>query len=203
MDGLVSRAPMKTIYLFRHGEVEDAYRDRVRGSGTDCLLSPDGERMSIVNAQFLVRENIQTVITTGMKRTDFVGEYLRKHHGIDYRIEPRLKEMSLGKWEGQLLVDVNAAHPDEAKQFVADPLSGMFPGLENVSLYEERVLSAWNDILNDDAESIGIIAHGITNTVILRMVAGQRHPLKQTIGCMNHIHSGPPAQIIKTNIVLY
>jgi broad specificity phosphatase PhoE len=194
---------MKTIYLFRHGEVEDAYRDRVRGSGTDCVLSPEGEKMSIANVQFLIKAGIRVVITTGMKRTDYVGELLSKKHGIAHRVEPRLKEMHLGKWEGQLLADVNAAHPEEAKKFIADPLSGVFPDVEDASKYRERILSAWNDILRHDEEKAAVVAHGITNTVILGAVSGQPHPLKQIIGCMNEIAVGPPSSLVQTNVVLY
>lgn len=194
---------MKRIYLFRHGEVEDAYRDRVRGSGTDCLLSPDGERMSIVNAQFLASSGIQAIFTTGMKRTDYVGEYLSQQHGITHRVDPRLKEMSMGKWEGRLLKEVNAAHPEAALKFLADPLSGAYPGLEDASEYEARVLSAWEEILSSDVERVGIVAHAITNTVILRAILGQRVPLKQIIGCMNEIAIEPPAKLVQTNVVLY
>lgn len=193
---------MKTIYLFRHGEVEDAYRDRVRGAATDCLLSPDGERMSIANAQFLIECGVKEIITTGMRRTDFVGEFLSKNHAISHSVDTRLREMHMGKWEGRLLKEVNAAHPEEALRFVADPLSGVFPDLEDVTLYQNRVLEAWQDILDTDSEQLAVIAHGITNSVILSAITQTRYPLKQTIGCMNEI-SICPIQLKRHNVILY
>lgn len=195
---------MKTIYLFRHGEVEDAYRTRVRGGATDCLLSPEGEAMSVANAQFIARAGIQAVVTTGMRRTDFVGELLSREHGIPHRVDVRLREMLLGVWEGAPLAELKAAHPAEAAQFSADPLCGAFPGLEDATAFQGRVLDAWAQVLAHDEERIGVVAHGITNTVILRAVAGDiPYALNQTIGCMNEIAVMPPPRIVQANVVLY
>ncbi len=195
---------MKTVYLFRHGEVEDHYRNRVRGGATDCLLSAAGERMSIANAQFIVREKIELIVTSGMKRTDYVGEYTASEHKIPHLPDNRLREMDMREWEGKLLDDVNAAHPDAAKLFAGDPLCGAFPGLENPADYRQRVLGAWNDILSRDEERIAIIAHGITNAVILRSILDDMpYGLKQKIGCMNEIVIDPPPRLIRENVLLY
>ncbi len=195
---------MKTIYLFRHGEVEDAYCDRLRGGSTDCLLSPNGEIMSLENLRFIVAAGVQAVITTGLKRSDFVGERSKEVYGITHHRDERLKEMHLGKWEGQPLVEVNAAHPEAARQFVLNPLCGLFPGLENADVYQQRVMAGWADVLVRPEERIAVVAHGITNAVILRSIAGiGAGALKQTIGCMNEIHVDPPPRVVRQNVVLY
>lgn len=195
---------MKTVYLFRHGDVEDAFRDRIRGGGTDCLLSDTGERMSLMNVEFLVRNNVQKVITSGMKRTNYIGEYLAKNYGIEHEADDRLKEMHMGEWEGTLVSEAHIRHPNESKAFLADPLSGVFPGLEDVSVYQKRILDAWEDAMRTNVERIAVIAHGITNAVILRSVLGTNaHPLTQTIGCMNEILVGPPPTLKQENVILY
>lgn len=195
---------MKTIYLLRHGEVEDAYKDRTRGSGTDCLLSPAGKRMSLINARFLVLNRVQRVITSGMKRSDYLGKYLSRHYGINHEIDTDFRELGLNEWEGRLFDDIKKAHPEASAKFMANPLSGAFPGMEDPVECERRVLAAWERALEADIQEQAIVAHGVINTVILRAIAKLREfPLLQEIGCMNEIVVEPPPKLVRTNVLLY
>ncbi len=160
--------------------------------------------MSVVNAQFLLRQQVQRIITSGMKRSDYLGKLLSRQHGIPHETDADFREIGLNEWEGLLFDDIKKAHPEASARFMANPLSGAFPGMEDPAKYESRVLSAWQRALSADVQRLAVVAHGVTNTVILRAIAKQReYALLQEIGCMNEILVEPEPKLVRTNVVLY
>ena len=193
----------KTIYLFRHGAVEEAYDGRCRGS-TDCELSEQGMLMAQANAEFLIRQKIDAIVTTGMKRTDYMGKLVVEALDIPNITYPELAEMRLGKWEGQRWDAICKETPELYAAFSRDPLSVHVPSAEDPEDYRKRVIDGWQRITEYPASSIGVNSHRITNAIILAHIRQTTAKLEQEAGCMNEIEvTDDGARIVRENVILF
>lgn len=194
----------KEIFLFRHGDVEDRYKKRFRGA-LDVNLSPLGEQMSQANAKFLVEKPVDVVITSGLKRTDFVGKLVAAQ-GIRHEVEPRFAEARFGEWEGKSWAEVTALFPEAAKTYKQDFLNMQFPGGEAVVDLRTRLLGAWNDVLSRPESRIAIIGHSTGNGCLMSHFKNMTFAKvgMQIIGSFHEIHVTPQGlNIITEDRILY
>lgn len=194
---------MKKIYVFRHGEVEEAFRTKIRGRRIDCDLSPEGKSMSLHNAKWLLQKKISHVITTGLQRTDYVGSLvIEMSEKIIHIVDPDLQEMDMGKWDGEEWDHVKEQFPKETTAFFQDPMSVKIPKAETSHTFKERILHAWKNALQKKGD-IAIVSHGLVNMVLLQHITGRATIDMQKIGCMNEIHIDKHPQLMKENVILY
>ncbi len=199
-----SHCEPRTVYLFRHGEVDHKYKKRFRGV-IDCDLSPEGDRMSQVNAEFLVLEKVDKVITTGLRRADRVGQLVAKG-GIPHEINTGFREAQFGKWEGMSWDEVRIQFPEEARRYHAEFRTLRFPGGESVEEIQKRVLAAWDSVVNSTFSKIAIVGHSTTNYCLMSHLRGRAFEQigLQTIGSFHEIRlEGTKTQILRENVVLY
>src|SRR5688500_10576509 len=91
------------VLLVRHGESAPADPDKpfplVDGHG-DPPLDPVGEEEAERLANRLAGERIDAIYVTSLCRTAQTAAPLAKRLGIEPRVEPDLREVFLGEWEG-------------------------------------------------------------------------------------------------------
>jgi broad specificity phosphatase PhoE len=162
----------KTIYVFRHGAVEERYRKCFRGQ-LDCALSQEGERSSDAMAFVLLDEHAQVVVTTGLLRTDVVGE-IGAGLGILHIVDERFCEADFGDWQTKTWSEIEAKCPRDAAAYLQDPDSFAFPGGEAMADVRARVAAAWEDLLERDAERIGLVAHSLVIACLCANLRAQR-----------------------------
>jgi broad specificity phosphatase PhoE len=183
---------MRIVYLFRHGAVEEKYRKRFRGI-LDYPLSEEGKRMSMANADFLVKEGIDFVITTGRIRTDFVGDYLAKHR-IPHEKDERFREIHFGLWEGKTWEEIEREFPEECTMYERDLDQLRFPKGESAEEVQARVVAAWNDLLRREFKKAAVIGHATSNACLLAHIYGisLNEMRSQTTGEMTEIRIADP-----------
>lgn len=88
------------------------------------------------------------------------------------RIDPRLREMSFGDWEGRTSAELLAADGDRLTRFWRNPLENPPPGGDNLRDVHTRLQGFWHDTLNSHrpGERVLIIAHGGVIRVLLSLV---------------------------------
>lgn len=195
----------KTILLFRHGEVEAKYQKKFRGR-INCELSDTGKHMSEVNAKFIEMENIDQVVTTGLKRTDYVGELVKKA-GMPWSVDPRFREADFGEWEGKAWEEVQKNYPTEVKCYRENFMNHKFPGGEAVSAIVKRLHEAWKEWLLQDFKKIAIISHSTSNGCLMQDLTGKgiMELGLQTIGSFHEIavSNDGKASVVRMNVILY
>ncbi len=102
-----SRPPGATeVLLVRHGESRAATADApfplVDGHG-DPELHANGQEQARCVALRLANENIAAVYVTNLRRTAETAAPLCRELGITPIVEPDLREVFLGAWEGGIL----------------------------------------------------------------------------------------------------
>jgi broad specificity phosphatase PhoE len=194
----------RTIYLFRHGEVEDAYKDRFRGC-TDCKLGPEGVEMSVRNLRFLAENGVRTIITSGLRRTDFVGERLARF-GAAHHVDTGFQEIHLGDWEGQRIDDIKRSHPDLIQRFFGGDLDIVIPGgTETPRQARQRSVDAWNRRLAEHHDhDLAIIAHGGVLAYLLSHLKNAPAVFHHDLGSMTEILiDGDTATVVRENVMVH
>lgn len=100
------------VHLLRHGEVAELTSRVVRGQ-MDAALSPRGEAQGDALARSLARHEPRpdVVWTSDLVRCRTLAERIAGEHGLVARVDARLREQSMGAWEGRTWAEITAAEP--------------------------------------------------------------------------------------------
>ncbi|ACL71733.1 histidine phosphatase family protein [Thioalkalivibrio sulfidiphilus] len=124
------------IDLLRHGEPEGG--QRYRGCGIDDPLSETGwaQMRAAVQANAASWDHI---ITSPMRRCREFAEALSRERGIALSVEPGLREVGFGSWEGRSPEVIKAESLDEYLAFYNDPVGARPAGAEPLDAFARRV----------------------------------------------------------------
>jgi probable phosphoglycerate mutase len=157
------------ILLVRHGESRAATPGNpfplVDGHG-DPELAETGREQAIRVGERLRHLAIDAIYVTTLCRTQETAAPLCKHLGIEPVVEPDLREVHLGQWEGGLF---------RIKAYESDPIYlkmqeeerwDVIPGAESLSSLKERVQRGLSKIAKAHPDQLvvavvhgGVIAH--------------------------------------------
>jgi alpha-ribazole phosphatase/probable phosphoglycerate mutase len=156
-----------TIDLLRHGDVAGGVR--LLGQCDDPLSELGWAQMrSLLHSKSPPWE---TIITSPLQRCSAFASELAKRYSLRLVEDPRLKEIGLGRWEGQLISDLFAKEGGRMQRFRSHPMGAQAPGGESYQAFEERIFKAWDVLLETYAGAhCLLIAHGGSIRVILRRI---------------------------------
>lgn len=151
------------VYLVRHGKPEGGVRYR---GATDDPLSAEGRvRMEQAIASCGA---FNAIVTSPLRRCADFAIPLAERSATPLTVEPGLREMHFGEWEGQTPQALMATCPELLRQFWEDPLAHPPPGAEPFDAFRARVIAAWHAQLAAlEGRSSLLIVHGGTVRVIL------------------------------------
>ncbi len=161
--------PHTLIDLMRHGEPVGGRR--YRGHGIDDPLSEKGWQQM----WRAVPENPpwQAVISSPLLRCREFAEALAAKHRLPLHIEPRLREVGFGKWEGKTPEDIQRQWPQDYQAFYRDPVGSRPAAAEPLDEFAARVGSAFGDILNRHrGQHVLIVAHAGVNRALITHCLG-------------------------------
>jgi broad specificity phosphatase PhoE len=165
-------APAAVIYLFRHGEVEQAETRRFIGH-LDVPLSARGERQSTAQAARLSAVKLDAVFASDLVRARRTGEIIGAPHGLVPTLVPALREMSMGRWDGLTAAEIQAREPARFAEWMARVGEFPFPEGESVPDLDARAWPAFESIAEAHAgRAVAVVAHGGTNRTLLCRVLG-------------------------------
>ncbi|MEC9314315.1 MAG: alpha-ribazole phosphatase family protein [Pseudomonadota bacterium] len=154
------------IDLLRHGEVEGG--EQYRGQ-TDLALSPGGWMQ--LRSQIPVNLPWQQIVTSPLLRCADFAEDLARQSGLLLAYEPRLTERSMGEWEGRSAAELRQQNNAAVDAYYRDPVSFTPPGAEPLVAFQQRVLAAWHDLLQDHPQRhLLVVTHAGCIRVILAQV---------------------------------
>ena len=146
----------------------------VEGQG-DPPLSELGHAQAATSAERLVGEPIGALYATSMQRTQQTVAPLAGHLGLDVGIEPGLREVHLGEWEGGLLRQKAAAGHPVYERMHAEERWDIIPGAESNETFAGRCLSALERIADRHPDELVLCTvHGGVIGVVLANIARSR-----------------------------
>lgn len=185
---------MAKVILVRHGESVWNSERRIQGS-RDPELSPRGRRQTDLLVSHLrthLTPTVAAIVTSPLRRAAQTADQMAAAYRIPVVREPDLREMSLGRWEGMTVAEIQAAYPGGYEQWLEDPLASPAPGGEDLRAFERRVVGALERMrgAHPGADLI-VVSHGGVIKALLCFALGLdvRHlfRLKQDNTAVNRI----------------
>ena len=183
------RPPGSTeLLLVRHGESEPMVPGkpfpRVDGHG-DPALAPVGRRQADLLADRLSGHPVDAIYVTTLRRTVQTAAPLAARLGIEPRVEPDLREVHLGEWEGGIYRQRVAEGDPLAVRMYVEQRWDVIPGAESAESLRERVRGALDRIVAAHPdERVVVVCHGGVIGEILAQVA-QTERAFTFVGCDN------------------
>lgn len=164
----------RRIFLVRHGETDWNLAGRLQG-GHDIPLNDLGCEQAASLARVIERLAGDVVpldyIASPLSRTAQTMAILRAELGLppdEFRREPRLKEISFGRWEGYTWTELKRRDPASVADHRANPWHYRPPGGESYSDLSARVMAAMGEIARDAV----VVTHGGVVRAILHALTG-------------------------------
>lgn len=177
------------IWFIRHGEVATDHIGTFTGS-TDVPLSDVGRHQAQAIAGFLADAYVDAIVSSPLARAQQTAAPLVEQSGQDVRIEPALREMDFGEWEGLRWDQIEDRDPQAAARFAAAEHHKTFPGGEDTQGFMERVMPAFDALVDEYAgKSLVVFAHAGVNRAFLSRITGLPYldtfVFAQDYGCVN------------------
>jgi broad specificity phosphatase PhoE len=135
------------IDLIRHGMPEGG--NRIRGHGVDDPLSPLGWAQMRETAAAV--DDWHAIVSSPLARCRAFAEWLAAERRLPLAIDPDLREVGFGSWEGLSRDVLRRDHGAEFAAFYDDPVNRRPPGAEPLADFGDRVGAALDRVLADHA----------------------------------------------------
>ena len=153
---------MTTLLLARHGETDWNRELRIQGS-SDIELNELGRRQAQFLAQELTDVDLDAIYASDLSRARTTAAAVAATHGLEVRLDPRLRERSFGSWEGLTREDI-----------ALFPAGSRHDG-ETDDEVRERVLAAVQEIAAaHPGEQVLIVSHGAALNTLWHHALGVR-----------------------------
>jgi alpha-ribazole phosphatase/probable phosphoglycerate mutase len=90
----------------------------------------------------------QVIISSPLQRCMAFAEELSERHGIPLEVDPRLKELGYGVWDGKTHEEITRYDPGLLQRFYRDPMTHRPDDAEGLGDFRSRIASAWNEIIS-------------------------------------------------------
>jgi 2,3-bisphosphoglycerate-dependent phosphoglycerate mutase len=168
-----------TVLLVRHGESAPAHPDRpfplVDGHG-DPALDPVGVKQAELLADRLQHEDLAAIYVTTLGRTHETAAPLAARTGLTPIVEPDLREVFLGEWEGGEIRARAVAGDPLFQQIFAEERWDVIPGAETHDAFDERVWRGFQRIVAAHADQrVMVVSHaGVIGQLLHRVTHSRR-----------------------------
>ncbi len=166
------------LLIVRHGESAPARPDRpfplADGHG-DPELAPEGRWQAEQLGVRLAKETIDAVYVTTLRRTHETAAPLAGRLGIEPTVEPELREVFLGEWEGGVYRQKAAEGDPAFREAMTKGEWGLIPGAETTEHLQARAVGAIERIVARHADQrVVVVSHGGVIGCLLAHATGGR-----------------------------
>lgn len=156
------------LWLARHGQTDWNLEGRWQGQSPRApALNETGKAQALAILEQARDLDFSAVYSSDLPRARQTAALLAGSLDLPVTVEPRLREMDLGLWEGMLHDEIRTQFPLEFAQRMRDPMHTRAPGGESPVDVAERVIPAIDEIASrHPGESVLIVSHGISLAIL-------------------------------------
>lgn len=167
---------MTRLILIRHGETDWNIEGRWQGQ-SDVLMNERGKAQVKAMTSQITDINIAAIYSSDLARARDTAEILGREIGMTVNIDPRLREIHQGKWEGMLASGIQTRYAREFQRRNKDPFSVSPPGGETALEVKERITDFMNEtIRNHPKGTVAVVTHGFV--IAISLVIYRKLPLQ-------------------------
>ena len=164
------------LLLVRHGETEWNRQSRYQGQ-IDVPLNQNGVLQSNKVADLIKDVSIDKAFSSSLLRAKETTEIILKHHkDVDIELKDGFKEIIHGAWEGKTNIEIEREFPGELQRWHETPEQIKMPDGESLQQVCLRTIEVYNSIietaLKNKFSTVLIVAHGVTNQILLCHILG-------------------------------
>jgi broad specificity phosphatase PhoE len=166
----VPALPVPRLVLWRHGRTEWNAAGRFQGQ-LDPPLDDVGRRQARRAAPHLAAPLPEgtLVVSSDLGRAAETAEALTDVLGVPLRLDPRLREVGMGSWEGLTRQEVAERHPGQYADWIAGrSITGR--GGEDSADVPARALAALREL--PEAPAAVVVTHGGTSARLIEALLG-------------------------------
>jgi broad specificity phosphatase PhoE len=154
------------LFTVRHGATDYSRERRFAGS-RDVPLTTDGRLQAEAVAQALAGVGIAALYTSPLERARACAELIVKPHRLEARVEPDVREMAFGAWEGMRREDLALRFPRDAEAWRLTPHLVTPPGGEPLTGVAVRVRAVLERLIAAHAGETAVL---VTHAVVARLI---------------------------------
>jgi probable phosphoglycerate mutase len=163
------------VLLVRHGESEAAIEGQdfelIDGQGNPAL-SPEGREQAELVGRRLADERIDAIYVSSLRRTAQTAEPLAHRLTMTPVVEPDVREVFLGDWEGGLFRQKIVEQDPIAVRMHQEQRWDVIPGAEPAAEFARRVRAAMERIAAAHPDQrVVVFSHGGTIGEVLALAA--------------------------------
>lgn len=168
------------LILARHGQTAWNASRRFQGQ-TDVPLDEEGLAQAAALAKRLAGDpvHVSAIYTTDLQRAHQTAQVIAKalmaagHPRCPLVVEPRLREMHFGDWQGKTYAEIHHSTPQALAQWEADLARFAPPNGESMGIFSARVGEAMEEIRAAHPDgSVLVVAHGGPLQVMICLALG-------------------------------
>ncbi|GAV21089.1 alpha-ribazole phosphatase [Mariprofundus micogutta] len=184
---------MLTMDLLRHGALQGGVK--YRGHVDDPLTLEGRSRMDKAWAE--IKGNINLIISSPLSRCAEPALDWARQSDIECIIEPRVREMYYGDWEGKTIPEIQQQYPGILEQWRSNPEGMRPPGGESPEELRQRIAEWWTETcIEYDERQILLVSHSgalrmLIAHILAAPIASTRH-LEMPYACRSRLsyHNG-------------
>jgi broad specificity phosphatase PhoE len=161
---------MTHFILVRHGETDWNREGRYQGQ-SDPPLDEQGRLQAEALAASLAGRGIEAIYSSDLQRASETARVLSARLGLPLVLDPRLREIHQGEWEGRLVDDIRRAYPEAWALQWQQPLHARAPGGESIVEVGNRVSQAADEIASWHPDAMILIVSHALSIAILQSLA--------------------------------
>jgi broad specificity phosphatase PhoE len=164
---------LRQLLLVRHGETDGVSSIRYFGS-TDIALSDEGRAQMARVASRLASRRVDLWLASNLCRSWAAAGIVSR--GASVRIDPDLREIHFGQWEGLTREQIQARDPVLFQDWQAGAEGFEFPGGEARAAFRARVARALERVqASGAANAVGVLHKGVIRE-LARQLTGSPLP---------------------------
>lgn len=148
------------ILLIRHGSMGTEHDGRFIGR-TDLPLSENGRHEAGLVAEALLRRARPSLFMSSPQRRALdTAQGIAEAWASEMEIEPDLREVDFGRWEGKSFEEIAGQDPGLVDQWARHDPEFSFPEGEGLSDFLSRVRRVLRRVRDSGAETVLLVTHG-------------------------------------------
>jgi broad specificity phosphatase PhoE len=157
----------RRVLLWRHGRTSWNVEHRFQGQ-SDPPLDDVGRAQAVVAARLLAAYAPDALVSSDLVRAVQTARPLADLLGQPVVLDPRLRERSLGRWEGLTREEVGRRHPEDYAHWLAGREDRQ-DGREPRGVLADRAVAALDDA---DGETVVLVTHSATAIALTGRMLG-------------------------------
>lgn len=156
---------MLNLYIVRHGQTIWNTERRFQG-WLDSPLTPHGVECALILKEKLAPLDFHVRISSPSPRAEKTMQLIISDEEA-YHLDPRLREIRLGVWQGMTHEEIEVIYPEYLEMFYNRPEKFLMPDSESYFDVHARVKAFLQELVDtyhnaDEETNVLIVTHGVT-----------------------------------------